>query len=73
MPTTPKRITGIPADERLYRVSELAERAAVSKRTIWRHIQKVALEVVRIGPHQRIRLTKAACRFYAGMADSHKP
>lgn len=60
---TADRSTG----EQLYRLSSLAKQADVSIRTLERHIEKGLIDVVRVGPTRRIRVTESERRKYLGI------
>lgn len=45
-------------DRKFVTVCELAEYWHVSKRTVYRHIEKGALPVIRIGPFGRVRILR---------------
>lgn len=56
-------------DDQLMTVSQVATESGFSKETIWRHIYKGALPVIRIGPYRRPRVRRSDFRVYMGEGD----
>lgn len=50
--------------EKLYRLSQVAEAANVSLRTVQTHVSKGALVVKRVGPYRLPRVPESALRDY---------
>lgn len=55
--------------ERLYRLSQVAEAANLSLRTIQLHVEKGALKVQRVGPARLPRVKESELRKYLGDDD----
>lgn len=55
--------------ERLVPLSEVANRAGLTLRTIQNHVAKGALKVVRVGPYKRIRVRESDVERYVGNVD----
>lgn len=52
--------------ERLFRLSQVADAADLSLRTVQNHVQKGALKVQRVGPAKLPRVTESELRKYLG-------
>jgi hypothetical protein len=50
--------------ERLYRLSQVADAANLSVRTVQNHVEKGALKVRRIGPYRHPRVTESELKKY---------
>lgn len=55
---TPTKIVTAPPGEELLTVAMVAKESGFKKRTIWRHIEKGALPIVRVGPFKRPRIRR---------------
>ena len=55
--------------EKLYRLSQVAEAANLSVRTVQLHVEKGALKVKRVGPHRLPRVPESELRKYLGGDD----
>lgn len=56
-------------NERLYKLSTIADRMDLSVRTVQKYVREGALPVVRVGPNQLIRVREAEFKKFA---DSEK-
>lgn len=56
--------------ERLYRLSQVADAANLSIRTVQTHVEKGALEVQRVGPAKLPRVKESELRRYLGEKSS---
>lgn len=57
-------------DEKLHRLSSVAERADLSIRTVRHHVQKGALKVCHVGPGRVPRVADSELRRYLGLKDT---